>query len=55
MPFSDDQYFQAISSNELVQESFDRIKGACQALQEGSGCPDEDVDDFLKFIVGKWK
>ena len=55
MPFSDDQYFQAISSSETVKASFDQIKAACQSLQEGTGCPDEDVDDFLEFIVGKWK
>ncbi len=55
MPFSDEQYFQAISSNEVVKGAFEQIKAACQTLKEGTGCPDEDVDDFLEFLVGKWQ
>ncbi len=55
MAFSDEQYFQAIAGNETVKKSFSQIKEACQALQVETGCPDEDVDDFLKFIAGKWK
>ncbi len=55
MPFTDEQYFQSIASNETVKETFDLIKEACKALQTGTGCPDEDIDDFLQFMVGKWK
>ena len=55
MSFSDEEYSQSIASNEKVKESFNQIKRACQVLQTSTGCPDEDVDDFLQFIVGKWK
>ena len=55
MAFSDEQYFQSIDSNEAVKQSFEQIKQACKTLQEATGCPNEDVDDFLQFIVGKWK
>ncbi len=55
MPFSDEQYYQSIDSNEAVKKSFEQIKQACNALQQATDCPNEDVDDFLQFIVGKWK
>ncbi len=55
MPFTDEQYFLSIANNETVKESFNQIKRACQELQVNTDCPDEDIDDFLKFIVGKWK
>jgi len=55
MPFSDEQYFESISNSQYVKETFSKIKEACQSLQDETGCPDEDIDDFLQFIVGKWK
>ncbi len=55
MPFSDKQYFNSIANNDDVKKAYAQITVACQELQEGTGCPDEDIDDFLQFIVGKWK
>tara|TARA_Y100001970_G_C14210987_1_gene846899 strand:+ start:2204 stop:2371 length:168 start_codon:yes stop_codon:yes gene_type:complete len=55
MPFSDEQYLKSIENNENVKRAFIKIKEACQELQNETGCPDEDVDDFLQFLVEKWK
>ena len=27
---------------------------ACKELKRKTGCPDDDVDRFLKFTIGKW-
>tara|TARA_Y100000589_G_C27160185_1_gene632422 strand:+ start:1796 stop:1966 length:171 start_codon:yes stop_codon:yes gene_type:complete len=55
MPFSDDEYFEVIQKNKEVNEAFNSIKIICQKLQKETGCPEEDIDYFLKFIAGKWK
>ena len=55
MPFSDEEYFEVIQKNKNVKEAYESIKVICSDLQKGTNCPDEDVDDFLKFICGKWK
>ena len=54
MSFSDDEYYEVIQKNPKVKEAFDSIKVICNELKEGTGCPDEDIDYFLKFISGKW-
>ncbi len=55
MEFSDDQMFDAIEQNDDVKFCFGKITDACKELKKNTLCPDEDVDRFLKFIVGKWK
>ena len=55
MPFSDDEYFEVIQNNKQVKEAFNSIKEICKQLHEKTSCPEEDIDYFLKFIVGKWK
>ena len=47
--------------NELVlcysaelKDCFDKISDACKELQRKTGCPDDDVDRFLEFAIGKW-
>ena len=55
MEFTDDQMLKAISGNDDVKISFGKIKKACLELKNNTGCPDEDVDRLLMFIIGKWK
>ena len=54
MEFTDDQMFKAISSNDDVNNCYEKIKEACIELKKNTGCPDDDVDRFLRFIIGKW-
>ena len=54
MPFTDKQMFEAIEANIDVKECFDKISQACCELQNKTGCPDDDVDRFLEFTIGKW-
>ncbi|ABX08568.1 hypothetical protein [Prochlorococcus marinus] len=53
--FTDDQMLAAIAQKGIVKDSYVKIQEACQALQEGTGCPDEDIDDLLRFLVGRWQ
>ena len=55
MSFSDDEYFEAIQKYKKVKEAFNSIKEICNHLHEITACPEDDIDYFLKFIVGKWK
>ena len=55
MSFSDDEYFEVIQKNKQVKEAFNSIKAICNQLHETTECPEDDIDYFLKFIVGKWK
>ena len=55
MSFSDDEYFEVIQKNKQVKEAFNSIKEICNQLHEKTACPEDDIDYFLKFIVGKWK
>ena len=55
MTFSDDEYFEVIKKNESVNEAYQSIKNICKKLQKETECPEDDIDSFLKFIVGKWK
>ena len=54
MYFTDKQLFEAIESNEDVKDCFNKITAACNELKSKTGCPDDDVDRFLEFTIGKW-
>jgi len=54
MTFSDDDYFEVIQKNKNVKEAFESIKNICNKLHIETGCPEEDIDNFLQFIAGKW-
>ena len=54
MAFTDKQMFEAIELNVDVKNCFNKIKEACKVLKSNTGCPDEDVDRFLEFTMGKW-
>ena len=55
MGFTDRQFFDAIESNVDVKDCFYKIKDACKELKTNTGCPDDDVDRFLEFTIGKWQ
>ena len=54
MSFTDKQMFEAIEANIDVKECFDKISKACCELKSKTGCPDDDVDQFLEFMISKW-
>ena len=54
MPFTDKQMFEAIEQNSDVRDCFNKITDACKELKTRTGCPDDDVDRFLEFTIGKW-
>ena len=54
MTFTDKQLFEAIEANDDVKLCFDKIKEACKELKNKTGCPNDDVDRFLEFAIGKW-
>ena len=54
MAFTDQQIFEAIEQNADVKESYNKITQACIELKINTGCPNEDVDRFLEFTIGKW-
>tara|TARA_Y100001968_G_C19446764_1_gene765821 strand:- start:2436 stop:2606 length:171 start_codon:yes stop_codon:yes gene_type:complete len=55
MPFTEEQMKEAISREGIAKDVVAKIQEACRQLKDNSGCPDEDVDDLLKFLVGRWK
>ena len=55
MVFTDKQLFEAIESNEDVNDCFKRISVACMDLKSKTGCPSDDVDRLLEFTIGKWE
>ena len=55
MAFTDKQMFEAIELNVDVKDCFNKIKDACKELKANTGCPNEDVDRFLEFTIGKWQ
>ena len=55
MSFTDSQMFEAIEKNSDVKECFYKITSACKDLKSKTGCPDDDVDRFLQFAIGKWQ
>ena len=54
MAFTDKQMFEAIKANMDVKECFNKISEACKELQRKTDCPNDDVDRFLEFSIGKW-
>ncbi len=54
MTFTDKQIFEAIRSNKDVKDSFDKISDTCKELKRKTGCPNDDIDRFLEFAIGKW-
>ena len=54
MTFSDKQLFRAIESNVDVKDCYKKITDACKELKSKTGCPNDDVDRFLEFAIGKW-
>ena len=54
MAFTDNQMIEALEANIDVKQCFNKISDACNELQNKTGCPDDDVDRFLEFIIGKW-
>ncbi len=54
MSFTDKQMFEAIESNTDVKDCFEKITNACKELKNKTGCPNDDVDRFLEFAIGKW-
>ncbi len=54
MAFTDKQILEAIEKNEDVKDCFNKIKEACRELKTNTGCPDDDVDRFLEYTIGKW-
>ena len=54
MAFTDKQMYEAIENNGNVKSCFLKITQACKELQSNTGCPDDDVDRFLEFSIGKW-
>ena len=54
MGFSDEEYFEVIQKNKDVNDAFESIKIICNKLHDETGCPEEDIDNFLQFIAGKW-
>tara|TARA_X000000368_G_C22845178_1_gene629494 strand:- start:543 stop:779 length:237 start_codon:yes stop_codon:yes gene_type:complete len=54
MTFTDKQMSEAIAKNEDVRNCFSKITDACMELKSKTGCPDDDVDRFLEFAIGKW-
>ncbi len=54
MTFTDKQMFEAIEGNLDVKVCFDKLKDACKELKSKTGCPNDDVDRFLEFAIGKW-
>ena len=55
MAFTDRQIFDAIEQNVNVKCCFEKITDTCKELKQITGCPDDDVDRFLEFTIGKWK
>jgi len=54
MTFTDNQLYEAIEANEDVKLCFAKISEACKELKSKTGCPNDDVDRFLEFAIGKW-
>ncbi len=55
MAFTDRQMFEAIEKNVDVKDCFDKVTSACRELKKITRCPDDDVDRFLEFTIGKWQ
>ena len=54
MPFTDQEYFEVIETNEAVKEAYEKIKQICSDLRKQTDCPEEDLENFLQFISRQW-
>ena len=54
MAFTDQEYFEVIDKNDVVKEAYEEIKQTCINLQKETNCPEEDIENFLKFISKRW-
>ena len=54
MPFTDQEYFEVIEKNEDVKKAYEKIKQICIDLRKQTDCPEEDLENFLKFISRQW-
>ena len=54
MTFTDQEYFEVIQKNETVKEAYEAIKQTCIDLKQKTNCPEEDIENFLKFISKHW-
>ena len=54
MTFTDKEYLEVIQKNETVKEAYESIKKTCINLQKKTNCPEEDIENFLKFISKQW-
>ena len=54
MTFTDEQMFEALEANDDVKDCFEKITRACKELKSKTGCPNDDVDRFLEFAIGRW-
>jgi len=54
MTFTDKEYFEVIQKNETVKEAYEKIKHICMNLHKQTNCPEEDIENFLKFISKQW-
>ena len=54
MPFTDQEYFEVIEKNEDVKEAYEKIKQICIDLRKQTDCPEEDLENFLRFISRQW-
>ena len=55
MAFTDKQMFESIENNVYVKDCFLKIQIACRELKRNTACPDDDVDRFLEFTIGRWQ
>ena len=54
MTFTDNEYLEVIQKNETVKVAYETIIQTCINLQKETNCPEEDIENFLKFISKKW-
>ena len=54
MTFTDQEYFEVIAKNKAVKSAFENIKQICLDLKKDTDCPEEDIENFLKFISRQW-
>ncbi len=53
--FSDKQMMAAIQKEGIVKDSYMKLQEICQILKTQTGCPDEDIDSLLNFLIGRWQ
>ena len=54
MTFTDSEYFEVIEKNQTVKDAYELIKTTCLDLHQQTNCPEEDIENFLKFISKQW-